>query len=320
MATNQNDLIAGSDAQQEGGAFLVGGNGDDLLLADGTRTWTAPLTALNDSGVTGTVTVTQANDQLQVNVTATGLEPNQVHPMHIHSLEQTEESSITSFDSDADGFIELAESVATAGPPAIDLQANGQFPTAAADGTLNFTANIELSSEAAELFPLELRAIEIHGLTVEATDGLLTGGEVNGTAGYKATLPVAAVELAPATAEEGATGAVLRGDNGGDTLVGGDGADLLLGSRGADVLAGQAGADQLIGGTGRDVFIVGEGADTVVDFERNLDKLVFANGTAPGDVQVTATDEGAQLTAGDATVMLVGVQASATTSISDWIA
>lgn len=331
MATNQNDIIAGTDAQQTGGAQLVGGNGNDLIVADGTQSWTATLAPLNDSGVAGTVTATLTGDQLQVNVTATGLEPNLVHPMHIHGLigdtGAAENSTAEGFDSDADGFVEFDESRVGIGDPLLNLRTEGQFPTAGADGTINFTSTFSLSAldlpggaDVSDLFPLDMRAVELHGATVTAEDGQMTGGEVNGTAGFKPTLPVAAAEFTE-TGDVTAENAVLRGDNGGDTLIGGGGNDLLLGSRGNDVLAGQTGDDQLVGGSGRDVFIVGDGNDTVVDFERNLDKLSFADGAGSSQVQVAVTSEGLQLTEGDNAVLLVGVNANpATLNLADWIA
>lgn len=334
MATNRNDILAATDDQQADGALLTGLNGDDVLLADGTQTWTATLAALNGSGVAGTVTVTLSGTQLQVQVQATGLEPNQIHAMHIHGRTGdagvAEDSGVAGAvrDVDADGFVELAEARPVIGPPLLPLQVDGQFPTAAADGTLNFTATYDITdlpggADIRDLLPMDMRAVELHGLTVDADDGLLTGGEVNGTAGYKATLPVAAGELVDgdADAADTAQGAVLRGDNGGDMLVGDAGDDLLLGGRGNDVLAGQGGDDQLVGGSGRDTFIVGDGNDVVVDFETSQDRLVFADGTALGGIQAANTDGGLQLTAGDATVTLVGVTANAATvDLSDWVA
>lgn len=331
MATNRNDIIAASDEQQADGAQLVGGNGDDLLFADGTQSWTATLAPLNNSGVTGTVTATLSGTQLEVNVEATGLEPNQIHPMHIHGLMGDVgapiNSTVAGFDSDADGFVELAEGAEAIGEPLLNLQtATGQFPAAAADGSVSFISTFDLADinlprgvELADLFPLDLRAVEIHGDTVTAADGVMSGGEVNGTAGYKAALPVAAAELVQTADATAATSAVLRGDNGGDDLIGGDGNDLLLGGRGNDVLAGEAGDDQLVGGSGRDVFIVGNGTDTVVDFETNLDKLTFSDGVGgAANVQANATSEGVVLTEGANTVLLVGVQP--TDDLTDWIA
>ncbi|MBC7950545.1 MAG: hypothetical protein H7Z12_01820 [Rhodospirillaceae bacterium] len=331
MASNQNDIVAATDAQQTDGALLVGGNGDDLLLADGTQTWTGTFTGQNGSGVSGTVNATLTGTTLAVQVQATGLEPNQSHAAHIHGLssqgDAAQESSLPfdALDKDADGFIELNEGQVTVGPAILPLTAvGGQFPTAGADGSLNFTstfnlANLPQGTQAADLFPLDMRTVELHGLTVTAADGRLTAGEVNGTAGYKATLPVAAAELTDADAAGGTT-AVLRGDNGGDTLIGDTGNDLLLGSQGNDVLAGLAGDDQLVGGSGRDTFIVGQGSDVVVDFQTNQDKLSFSTGTTD-TVQASSTSEGILLTAGDSTILLMGVQANMDTlDLSNWIA
>ena len=328
MATNQNDIVAATAEQQAAGAQLVGGNGSDLLLANGTQSWTGTLNAVNGSGVAGTVTATLNGTQLQVQVQATGLEPNQTHAAHIHGPSEgsvpTDSTLATSLqDTDLDGFIELNEARTTQGPPVVNLTvANGQFPVAAADGTLNFTSTIDLSNvpqqQLDQMFPLDLRTVELHGLSVTAQDGALTGGEVNGTAGYKPTLPVAGAELTE-SGGGGTTTAILRGDNGDDSLVGAGGNDLLLGGQGSDVLAGQAGNDQLVGGSGRDVFIVGQGDDLVVDFQTNVDKLELSNGIAGGAVQASQTDGGLQLTAGDATVTLMGVTADpATLDVRDW--
>lgn len=327
MATNQNDIIGGTSAQQAGGTQITGGNGNDVLLANGAQSWTGTLTAANDSGVAGTVTATLNGTQLEVRVQATGLEPNQTHAAHIHGSTErgapTDSTLATALqDTDGDGFVELSEARATQGPPLVDLTvADGQFPIAADDGTLNFTATIDLGElpqqELNQLFPLDLRTVELHGLVVDAGDGAGTRGEVDGTAGYKATLPVAGAEL---TAGGGtATTAVLRGDNGNDTLLGGSGDDLLLGSRGNDILAGQAGSDQLVGGTGRDVFVVGQGNDLIVDFQPGLDKLTLANDIEPGAVEVSVGEGGLELTAGDSTITMMGIE-TAPDDVSDWFA
>jgi Ca2+-binding RTX toxin-like protein len=337
MATNQSDILAATAEQQADGAMLVGFNGNDLLLANSTQTWTATLQPMNDSAVAGTVTATLAGDQLQVEILATGLEANQIHAMHIHGLTATAgagaevaaESDVagTVSDTDADGFVEMAEAAQTIGPALLPLQVDGQYPVAGADGAVNVTLTFDIGelpdgADIRDLLPMDMRAVEIHGLTVAATEGLLTGGEVDGSAGYKASLPVAAAELVDAA--PGATdaeGAVLRGDNGGDMLVGGATDDLLLGGAADDVLAGQAGDDQLVGGSGRDVFVVGDGNDIIVDFETNLDKLVFSDGTGANGVEAANTTEGMVLTAGAATIMLVGVQTDAATlDLSDWVA
>ncbi|MCR6629101.1 MAG: hypothetical protein NVV74_03080 [Magnetospirillum sp.] len=160
--------------------------------------------------------------------------------------------------------------------------------------------------------------MELHGLSVTAQDGTATGGEVDGTAGYKAMLPVAGVELTDVS-NSPLTPAVLRGDNGADMLLGSRGDDLLLGGQGNDILAGQAGNDQLVGGSGRDTFVVGRGADLIVDFQPDMDKLTLDNGTSPSAVQVSSAEGGLLLTAGDSTVTLMGVE-TAPANVTDWFA
>jgi Ca2+-binding RTX toxin-like protein len=328
MATTQNDIVVATDAQSAAGALLTGGDGNDLLLADGSQTWTAPLEAMNGSGVSGTVTATLSGTQLQVAVQATGLEPDQIHPILVNGLTDAEghplNASLNAVDSDADGFIELGESAKSMGTALLAVTTDQQFPTAGSDGSLSFTATYDLSNlpegvEASDLFPLDLRAVQIHGLTTTASDGAMTGGEVDGTAGYKLTLPVAGAEFVDSEGA-GSGAAILRGDAGNDTLVGDSANDLLLGGAGNDTLAGQAGADQLVGGTGADVFVVGDGNDVVVDFEPGTDKLLFPTSQGITGIQAAATDDGVELTAGDSTVTLMGVDNVPTSAeLNGWI-
>ena len=48
------------------------------------RTYTADLAALNDSGADGTATLTVSGTQLTVDIEATGLSPNLPHAQHLH--------------------------------------------------------------------------------------------------------------------------------------------------------------------------------------------------------------------------------------------
>ena len=142
-------------------------------------------------------------------------------------------------------------------------------------------------------------------LTFNATDmtvsGTPTGEAVGGlellliatdTAGATATqalhigvqaLPVVSGTIGNNTLNAQATGAVLMGLEGNDTLngnVGGDklyggiGADRLYGQSGNDVLdggegndrlEGGAGADQMLGGLGNDTYVVDDGGDSVTE-------------------------------------------------------
>jgi hypothetical protein len=138
---------------------------------------------------------------------ATGLEPNEPHPQHIHGLLGAAAPdtmlATPADDIDHDGYIELAEGQMSYGPILLSLTsppggALGDFPTAP-NGVINFAQTYDLADSgifpsgmsASDLFPLTDREIVIHGMTVPPGAGAGTPGEVDGTGGYKAVLPVA---------------------------------------------------------------------------------------------------------------------------------
>lgn len=180
-------------------------------LAAAAQTYSAFLSPLNNSNVSGTAILTLNGNFLTVMLNAIGLEPNQLHIQHIHGLLNNGvpvNSTIPTLaqDTDRDGFVELAEGLPTYGPVLLQLTAppgdtvNG-FPTAP-NGQINYLQTFDLSQQSQfgttfnrnQLLPLELREIVIHGLTVGAV-GAGTPGEVNGIAGYKVALPVSAGEI-----------------------------------------------------------------------------------------------------------------------------
>ena len=268
-----------------------GTGGADMLQAG--EIFRADLQALNNSGVSGFVELARQADRLTVRVQAEGLEANQTHVQHIHGRVgpngEARDSNVPSeaFDTDSDGFIELAEGTPSYGPILLNLsspQGAGAagFPTAP-DGKVNFEETYDLSStagfgagfDAAALLPFELREYVIHGLTVDGSKGAGTPGEVDGTPGYKLVLPVASAEFEAVGSEiyGGDGDDKLTGGRGDDTLDGGDGKDelrgaggddLLMGGKGDDSLYGDAGADALFGGDGSDMLFGGTGADILL--------------------------------------------------------
>lgn len=231
-----------------------------------------------------------ADDRMTVRVEADGLEPGQLHVQHIHGRVGADGTALNSrvpnetFDTDRDGFVELAEGIPAYGPILFNLT-EGQgaglegLPTAP-DGTIRFEQTYDLTSTAgfgegfdmADLMPLDLREFVVHGLSADGAAGAGTTGEIDGTAGYKLVLPVASGEFV-------AVGSQLLGRNGDDTLTGARGDDTLNGGRGDDELRGgtggdvlhgddgpQAGrgdfaADRLNGGAGNDHLWIGDGGD-----------------------------------------------------------
>lgn len=172
----------------------------------------ANLIQLNGSGVSGTADLTLDGNQLTVHIQASGLEANQPHAQHIHGLVDGAGNPINSTspgpaqDADNDGFVELAEGLPNYGPVLVPLTSPpggdpAGFPTAPG-GTIDFTQIYDITDTgiyaggftSAQLLPLDLREVVLHGMTVGAV-GAGTPGEVDGTAGYKAVLPVASGEI-----------------------------------------------------------------------------------------------------------------------------
>ncbi|MCH2547829.1 MAG: hypothetical protein MK052_09515 [Alphaproteobacteria bacterium] len=243
---------------------LVGDDQPNIITAAGDQSFSVDLQTLNNSGVSGTANLSLSGTSLTVSIAASGLDPNMPHPQHIHGLEGGD-SMIpdSSSDADGDGFIELLEALPDYGPILVPLTSPpggelSDFPTAP-DGNIDFTetytfdlTNVEDQMTFNSLLPLQNREIVLHGDTLEEGDGA-NGGEADGTAGYKATLPIATGEI------ENDNGAVQQGD----TLIGLGGSDYLIGAGGDDVLFDKEGDDVMFGADGNDKLVSGEGNDSL---------------------------------------------------------
>lgn len=191
-----------------------------MVVGAVTTTYVADLQPLNNSGVTGTATaILMDTNTLTLNIHATGLEPNQIHPQHIHGVLGGVSTipTLACCDTDHDGFIEVLEGAKAYGPVLLNAtntpgpNHEAGFPTAP-NGVIDFSHTYNLNDPITFagvapplgapnpnkdlLFPLENRHVVIHGMSIHANpDGTIPGagtsGEVDGTIGYKAVLPVA---------------------------------------------------------------------------------------------------------------------------------
>jgi hypothetical protein len=206
----------------------------DHSAADGDhdeQVFATTFTALNNSGVKGAAALVYDPDShnLTVEIDASGLTPGQVHPAHIHGFPDNMDATSPTLaqDADHDGFVELAEGLTTYGPILLNLTSPPTQPAAVGDGTFAGMANVpdfpnadangdvhfrqtyhfEPNDPAAQsllatIEQFDHKEIVLHGENVAAGEGAGTGGEVDGTAGYKAVLPVASGEIHDVTGHE----------------------------------------------------------------------------------------------------------------------
>lgn len=156
----------------------------------------ADLKALNGGGASGQAELRLSGDgrELTVLIQARGLEPGGIHLSHVHGLSENGQSvestcPTSAEDTDGDGFVELAEGLVKYGPILVDFMNIDPDQ----DGTVNFRKTFDISGSQTAL-PLQMRHIVVHGMSVGAV-GAGTPGEVNGTAGFKAVLPVLCGEI-----------------------------------------------------------------------------------------------------------------------------
>jgi hypothetical protein len=194
-----------------GGAFVgaVATIGLSSVLAAPTgissETQRGTLVALNGTGAHGTISLQLRGERyLTVQIDATGLEPGVPHVGHIHGLASPGHPAnsvcpTTAQDADHDTYVELAEGQVTYGP--IIIPFGNTDPDM--DGTVHFLHTYDLNDPStfvggfskSDVLPLDLREVVLHGLTLQAGQGATNAdsippNEADGTAGFKAVLPV----------------------------------------------------------------------------------------------------------------------------------
>jgi hypothetical protein len=120
------------------------------------------LAALNDSGVTGAVTLTRKGNILSVTVTLAGATPNQPHMQHIHGSHDATATCPTAAVASPNGVITLAAGTPYYGPVALPLEPT---PTADATGNIRWTDMYAISStDDYAMAPLTQHVVLIHGM------------------------------------------------------------------------------------------------------------------------------------------------------------
>nr|WP_298375289.1 DUF4214 domain-containing protein [uncultured Halomonas sp.] len=193
-------------------------------LAESDAFFKVDYTALNSSGVAGGafLALNSETNVLTVITTGKGVESGVPHPQHIHGFATEKDGSVQNSeaptlaqDTDGDGLVELAEGGVVYGPIQLALTdpvggAIPDFPNTSGNSFVQ-TASYNLdeldagamnkdgkgASLADELtgHNLNEREIVLHGLSLKEGQGEGTKGEADGSAGYKAVLPIAAGEI-----------------------------------------------------------------------------------------------------------------------------
>lgn len=153
--------------------------GTTPAMADHGEGHTFTFSSLNGSSAQGDGTVEFGENGVTVSVEASGLEPNQVHELHIHGIESQDVSCPT--DTDGDGMVSHEESKQQVGGHLLNLK---PYPTADANGNINFEQTYTEGVD--DLAPIENRVVMAHGITMN--------GE------YMPDMSVACGEITPAGA------------------------------------------------------------------------------------------------------------------------
>jgi hypothetical protein len=140
-----------------------------------TSRYIATLSALNASGVTGTVELALSDDYMDVTISLAGLTPNQAHMQHIHGAHGTLATCPTPASANADGIITLAAGTPAYGPVALPFEPT---PTADASGKITWSRTLRLiPDDIYNIKTLTEHVVLIHGMPYKGV--------------YDQTLPVA---------------------------------------------------------------------------------------------------------------------------------
>lgn len=152
------------------------------------------------SDVQGEATLQLRGRNLVVDLTATGLTPNEPHAMHIHGVvAAANECPSADADVDGDGLVSLQEGAPDYGPIVVSFTETGdtspasglelaRFPVADASGTIEYSRTIRVSQDVAK--NLGSLHVVLHGTDLPADADASSLSNL-----FEATLPVACGEI-----------------------------------------------------------------------------------------------------------------------------
>ena len=154
-------------------ALICSACGSSSLAASPTPTptpvppshYTATLSALNATSVSGMADFQLKGNLLIVTITASGLEPGKEHYLHIHGAVGMAVTCPTPADADANGHITIDKALTIIGPIALDLQ---PYPEPDEQGNVSWSQAFHLEpDQLRDLLPLTQHVIVLHGMTYQ---------------------------------------------------------------------------------------------------------------------------------------------------------
>lgn len=182
--TRKRVLMGGLMALAAGAGLAAYGTADRAQAQEAT-TYTAQIEALNDSGVTGSASVTIDGEELMVEIRASGLSSELTHAQHIR-VGGDGMCPADDADTDGDNLITTEEAESFFGDIRVSLTTDGdtdaesalemnRFPEATDDGTLEYSRTFDLP-EGFTAADIDGAVIVIHGIDIDES------GEYDGDA------------------------------------------------------------------------------------------------------------------------------------------
>ena len=130
-----------------------------------TSHYTAKLSSLNATKVSGVADFSLTGNVLVVTINATSLQPGKEHYFHIHGAAGSSVTCPTPADADATGHITIEKALTIIGPIALDLQ---PYPQPDEQGAISWSQAFTLEpSQLSAILPLTHYVIVLHGMTYQ---------------------------------------------------------------------------------------------------------------------------------------------------------